>query len=352
MQLKTFTAATTAEAMKMVREELGDDAVIVSTQRADGKGVHVVATLEAAPGKSFDHAPRRPAAEDATGTVHDFPGLTRFSGLGVDETVIRALDRHGVLGPLAERLAHGAAVVANDPLAGLVAALDGEFRFQPIPSPRDAKPVMLIGAPGTGKTVTTAKLAARASMAGYSVGVISTDTRRAGANEQLAAFARVLKVKLETAASPDGLSKALKRLNGLDAVYIDSAQVNPFLDSDMRNLSEWIAAADADPVMVMAGGGDPMEADDMARAFTGAGARRMVATRLDITRRFGAVLAAAHSSRLGFSGVSITPRIANGLSPINAVSLARLILTEALPAEDAPEAPDAPEQSPMAKAAS
>ena len=117
----------------------------------------------------------------------------------------------------------------------------------------------------------------------------------------------------------------------------------------MRNLSEWIAAADADPVMVMAGGGDPMEADDMARAFTGAGAERMIATRLDITRRFGAVLVAAHSSGLGFSGVSITPRIANGLSPITAVALARLILTEALPAEDAAEAP---EQSLMAEAAS
>ncbi|MEE9318105.1 MAG: GTP-binding protein, partial [Rhodospirillales bacterium] len=76
MQLKTFTAATTAEAMRMVREELGDDAIIVSTQRpAAGKGVHVVATLEAAPRKPLDHAPRRPAAGDATGTVHDFPGL-------------------------------------------------------------------------------------------------------------------------------------------------------------------------------------------------------------------------------------------------------------------------------------
>ncbi|MBX9635845.1 MAG: GTP-binding protein, partial [Magnetospirillum sp.] len=47
MRLKSFTAPTMAEAMEMVRMELGDDAIIVSTQRAAGqKGVRITAALE------------------------------------------------------------------------------------------------------------------------------------------------------------------------------------------------------------------------------------------------------------------------------------------------------------------
>ena len=47
MRLKSYNAATMAEAMRMVREELGDDAIIVSTQRAsDGQGVRITAALE------------------------------------------------------------------------------------------------------------------------------------------------------------------------------------------------------------------------------------------------------------------------------------------------------------------
>ena len=49
MRLKSFTAPTMAEAMEMVRIELGDDAIIVSTQRAAGqKGVRITAALELA----------------------------------------------------------------------------------------------------------------------------------------------------------------------------------------------------------------------------------------------------------------------------------------------------------------
>ena len=47
MRLKSYTAATMAEAMSLVRRELGDDAIIVSTQRAaTGKGVRITAALE------------------------------------------------------------------------------------------------------------------------------------------------------------------------------------------------------------------------------------------------------------------------------------------------------------------
>ena len=52
----------------------------------------------------------------------------------------------------------------------------------------------------------------------------------------------------------------------------------------------------------------------------------MVATRVDLARRLGGLLSAAHAGRLAFAEVSITPQIAEGLTAINPIALARLLL--------------------------
>jgi len=327
MKLKTYTAATTAEAMKMVRTELGEDAAIVSIRRADdGATVDVIATLEGA--SLFDTS--TPSAGPARVDIY--------------ETVCQALERHGAPGPVTERLGHGAAASgAPNPWAALAAALDSEFAFAPAPSLRDTRPVMLVGPPGAGKTLTTAKLAAKAVMAGQTIGVITTDVKRAGAVDQLRAYTRVLKIDLQVAKTPGQLAEAVARVDGLDVVYIDTAAANPFLDADMAGLSRLISATDIDPVMVLPAGGNALDAADMAKAFADIGAGRMIATRLDVARRLGCLLAAADHSRLTFAGVSITPRVAKGLNDITAATLARLIMPQ-----EADKVMDTPEPHPEA----
>ena len=334
MKLKTYTGGTTAEAMNLVRSELGDDDAIVSIQRTDdGNTVHVVATLEGA-GHSLFGAPA-PAA------VSPEPKYASAGPARVDiyETVCRALERHGAPGPVIERLGHGAAASgASNPWAALSGAMDREFTFNSIPSIRDARPIMLVGPPGAGKTLTIAKLAAQAVMAGQTIGVITTDVKRAGAVEQLNAFMRVLKIDLQVAKTPGELAKAVARVDERDVVCIDTASANPFLDADMAGLSRFVSATDIDPLLILPASGNALDAADTAQAFADIGARRMIVTRLDVARRLGCLLAAADQSGLAFSGVSITPRVAKGLNAITAATLARLIMPqEAGKAMETPE---------------
>ena len=65
---------------------------------------------------------------------------------------------------------------------------------------------------------------------------------------------------------------------------------------------------------------------DIGEAFSASGATRILATRLDMTRRLGAILAAADAGQLMFSEVSLNPHVATGLCAINPVSMARMIL--------------------------
>jgi flagellar biosynthesis protein FlhF len=312
MRLKTFTASTMGEAMTMVRETLGPEAIIVSTQNTgDGRGVALIAAIDET--TAGDAAPLSSPLED------DAPDVV--------ETVRQALAFHGTPQRLIERLAQAAgALEAGDVTLAFAGAVDAGFAFRPLGDADKDRPTMLVGPPGAGKTITTAKLAARTVLAKRPVNVVSIDSQRAGGVEQLSAFTRILGLGLVTAATASALAAAIAANPAGVRTYIDTPGTNPFDDAEMERLATFVDAAKAEPVLVLPAGGDAMETAEIAAAFAGLGARRMIVTRLDAARRLGSILAAADAAHLSFAHVSVTPHVANGLSPINPVSLARLIL--------------------------
>jgi flagellar biosynthesis protein FlhF len=315
MRLKSFTAPTMAEAMEMVRVELGDEAIIVSTQRAAGaKGVRITAALEPA---------------DADLAVAEL--FEESAPSSAAEAVKTALGSHGVPARLAERLANAARTSdIADPTLACAAALEAGFAFAHLPDHGAPRPFMLIGAPGSGKSMAVAKLAARSVLKQRHVGIITCDNIRAGAVEQLAAFTRILGIDLVRARGPESLRQAVDDAAGLfDLILVDSPGLNPFRGSDMDYLQALVEAADVEPILVMAAGGDAGEAAEAAEAFAAIGATRLFTTRLDTTRRLGGMLSAAEAGQLALCDVSASPHVANGLSPISAISLARLILPQA-----------------------
>lgn len=309
MRLKSYTAPSMAEAMRLVRHELGEEAIIVSTQRAaGGKGVRITAALEIEEPDPFEQPP---APEDA------LAGAMR-----------EALEEHGTPRGLAEKLLEAAAKAGGgDVVDALTYALDERFIFAPLPDHGAPRPFMLVGPPGAGKTLAVAKLAARSVLRGRSVGVITADNHRAGAVAQLAAFTRILEIELSTARGPESLREAVEAATAAnDIVFIDSPGLNPFKPHDMDYLAALAETADVEPILVMAAGGDATEAAEIGEAFSEVGATRLLATRLDMTRRFGAIMAAADAAQLMFCEVSATPHVANGLSTLSAAAVARLLL--------------------------
>jgi flagellar biosynthesis protein FlhF len=327
MRMKCFNAESMPEAIRLVRDELGDDAVIISSQRGEnGKGIRVTAAIE-----GFDPDPEPPAIDEPLDAI---------------EAIADALDRHGTPGelaerllraatPLAERLLRAASALSVDaPIMTMAAALDSVFEFEPLPDREIARPLALVGPPGSGKTVTVAKLAARAVLANRPVNVITTDTMRAGGVDQLAAFTRILDLDLQTALDGETLADALHaaRLANSDALtLIDTGGVNPFDSNEVRELDQLLHAVEADIALVMPAGYDCEEAAEIARVFSRVGAGRLLVTRLDAARRLGSVLVAADTAKLKFGDLSVTPHVAEGLTAINPVSLARLLLPEIPP---------------------
>ncbi|HIJ63800.1 MAG TPA: GTP-binding protein [Rhodospirillaceae bacterium] len=329
MRLKSYTAPSMAEAMQMVRQELGDDAIIVSTQRAaGGKGVRITAALEPTD------------IEDAISEM-----LADANRTPAAEMVREALVEHNLPVRLVDRLINAVRTSGiEDPQQACASALEAGFAFAPLPDHGAPRPFMLVGPPGSGKSMAVAKLAARSTLKNRRVGIITADNIRAGAAAQLAAFTRILKIELLTARGPDSLAKTIQQTQGqFDIVFVDSPGLNPFKSSDLDYLSALIEAANVEPILVLAAGGDPNEASEVGEAFGGIGATRLLATRLDTTRRLGSVMAAADAAPLMFCDVSAGPHVVNGVTSINAGIMARMILPQ-------PEKPNAHSQTPRAEA--
>jgi flagellar biosynthesis protein FlhF len=313
MRLKTFSAPSMAEAMRLVRQALGNDAIIVSTHGDDGSGsARVTAAVE-------------PRDEDLPAA-----GLLGDGEPDALDVICEALHWHGVPGPLAERLIEAAMPhAANPPMLALAGALDAVLTFAPLPIRPLPRPLMLVGPAGVGKTVSIAKLAARAVLANQPVSVMTTDTVRAGAIDQLERLTRALRLKLVTAADPSALAAAVAATSGERLVLIDSPGANPFDAADMAELGALAAAATAEPVLVAAAGLDPLEAAEIGEPFAALGARRVLTTRLDAARRLGGLLVPAAAHGLSLSEVGVTRHIAKGLDPLNPVALARVLLRHA-----------------------
>jgi len=269
-------------AMALVRSNLGPDALILSTRRV-GEGVEVTAALEPAP----DAAPT-PEPDNAHNA---------------------ALAWHGMPTRLIDALGQGQ----------LVDRLSNTLSFAALPL--GDTPLLLAGPPGAGKTLTIAKLATRLVIAGQTPLVVTSDGQRAGAPEQLAAYTRLLGLTLLVASAPPALSRALARREGNAPVLIDTPGLDPFDPVARDEVIGLASTAGAVTVLALPAGLDPAEATELAEAFIDAGATLLLATRLDLCRRLGGVLAAA-SAGLALTEAGIGPGAADGLRPFTPEFLA------------------------------
>ena len=216
MRLKNFQAQTMAEAMELVRESLGANAIIVSTNEDDnGGGVRITAAVE---------------QEDPETILSPEPALDLIDLIG------EALDRHGTPIGLSDQILSSISLLnQQDPAVALASALDMMFAFKSLGERDHSGPLIFIGPPGSGKTVTIAKLAAAALLEQVPVKLITTDTLRAGAIEQFKSYGERLGIIAEIADDPATLTERVNQRQNGTLTLVDTTSTNPLFGR--RNIS-------------------------------------------------------------------------------------------------------------------
>ncbi len=239
---------------------------------------------------------------------------------------------HQVPPALAERIVVAISEAQDRPVGNPVADLAGGLAaclsFAAFAGLWGGGSVALVGPPGAGKTTLAAKLAARARR-GRPI-LLNADGARAGAPAQLAEYAEVLGIGVESAETAEALARSLRGRS--HRIILDTGGINPFDGQALADLKRLLAAARAEPILVLPADLGPQQGDALAKAFRALPIHRLVATRLDTVRRLGGLLAAVEAGGCDIAGASVTPHFAFGLRPLTPTVLARRLLSAALDA--------------------
>lgn len=340
MRIKSCIGKDMQDAMKQVRAQLGEDAIIISSfERADGS-IELRAALETAPGEPDPFSGRLKARLEAETMPVAFSVNTQSEALPPPlrsnwraSQLREALIGRGVPDRMRESLISTAiASELPDVDAALAEALNSHFLFAPLED-APARPVVFIGAPGCGKTSLWTKAATRSLLAGKTPNLISLDAVRTGAAGQNAALAALLNVRSRLVKTPEGLGPVLEdalAANPDAPCFIDTASANPYNLEEMELLVHFLTEAEKvtpiEKVLVLDGCTGGEDAADQTAAFFSFGIRAVALTKFDVARRFGGILAAIFELGLPLGLISRTPYFVDGLLSPGAGMLANLLL--------------------------
>ncbi len=217
--------------------------------------------------------------------------------------------------------------------AGLRAALAAAFTIAPPPSAVARRTVVLVGPTGVGKTTTIAKLAALDKLTrGRALGLVSADTYRIGAMEQLRTFAGIADIPMEVAYEPADIPGVLETFRDRDVVYVDTVGRSQRGAQDLTDLLEFIEAVEPDEVhLVLSAATGFRTQREVVERFRVLGPNRLLFTKLDETATPGTLARIAADTGLPVAWVTTGQTVPDDIVPADADLLAGMILTGVLP---------------------
>ena len=337
MKMKKYTAPSISEAMKLVRAELGEDAVIINskvivTKKLFGlikhKNFEVLAGVDQV--ETRQTSPRLPDLQTNTNQYQEVPEQLR---LHIDETLskelkneiadlklmMKSMQKHTIQSELPENFLPYIDFLKRQELSEeLITAISDELfvhqkqQVEPITKHEmkditkqvlrkllahlpmgglsyEKKYINVFGPTGVGKTTTIAKMAARSVLEKKKkIGFITTDTYRIAAIEQLKTYANLLQAPVEIVYNANDYKKAIENFAHLDLVFIDTAGRNYKEAKYVDDLKEMINFdQEVESFLVLALTAKEQDMESIIQQFSEIPIGKYIFTKIDETNSIG-----------------------------------------------------------------
>ena len=190
--------------------------------------------------------------------------------------------------------------------------------------------VALVGPTGVGKTTSIAKLAANFKLRdGLQVGLVTVDTYRVAAVEQLRTYAEIIDLPMHVVTTAREMRQSLDELSDLDLVLIDTAGRSPRDELKIHELKSLLAEAGVDDVLLVLSAASSLRSlERAAERFSTVAPTAVLLTKLDEVGGLGSVFSAARCVGLPISYFTTGQDVPDDIEAASSRRAARLILGE------------------------
>ncbi|ORU00386.1 Flagellar biosynthesis protein FlhF [Anaerovibrio sp. JC8] len=190
------------------------------------------------------------------------------------------------------------------------------------------KIVALIGPTGVGKTTTLAKIAAKFVLeGGVSAALITADTYRISAVEQLKTYSDILGLPLEIVYSPEALQQAIEKHSDKQLILIDTAGRSQYNEFQMKELIGLFKSnKDIEKHLVLSSTTKNRDAEEILNRFMPCEPDRVIFTKTDETSSLGIVMNLLYKRKIALSYVTNGQSVPDDITPASFTKLADMLL--------------------------
>lgn len=334
MKLKRFNAPDTRTAMQQIKATFGPDAVILSSHHVDG-GVEIVAAVDfdesvitpqaaievAEPPSVTNKSTKATPLDDMKQEIQTLRGLLEAQlrgavaqGSPLQTLMLQKLLYLGVSPGSATAWARSVDPSMSQQRAWqhIIALVGEKLPIQDIRRIEEGGIFAFVGPTGVGKTTTLAKIAARFSLrfGADKLGLVTMDTYRIAAQEQLVLYGKILGVNVCIAQDEVSLSRVLRQLSDKKLILIDTAGMSPSderVESQMQVLGQYMKSISK--VLVLPATSHYQVIHEAIKRYHASQIDQCVITKLDESMAIGGVLSAVIESNLGISYLTHGQRV-------------------------------------------
>jgi flagellar biosynthesis protein FlhF len=200
------------------------------------------------------------------------------------------------------------------------------------PFRKRSKIIAFVGPTGVGKTTTIAKLSAIYSFVKkLKVALISADTFRIAAIDQLQTFATIASIDMDVAYKPKDMPLLLKKFSGKDVVFIDTAGRNQRNPKEIAQLEKILVAANPDEVhLVLSATSSLRTMRDVVKRFSPLTPTRIIFSKLDEASAFGNMVNLVADHKIPISYLTIGQQVPDDIQMADSAAIAHMIFSGAL----------------------